>query len=64
MCSIGINDFPLDREYGGERKVPVQVAIVRDEMLSFFASASQRRYLTATSLDHTGLFDIGIAFDC
>ncbi len=63
MYSIGINDFPPDRERGGERKVPVQVAIVRDEMLSFFASASQRRYLTATSLDHTGHFDIGIAFD-
>ena len=63
MYSIGINDFPPDRERGGERKVPVQVAIVRDEMLSFFASASQRRHLTATSLDHTGHFDIGIAFD-
>ena len=33
------------------------------EMVSFFASTSQRRYLPATSLDHTDHFDIGIAFD-
>ena len=32
-------------------------------MVSFFASTSQRRYLPATSLDHTDHFDIGIAFD-